>query len=578
MNVNRVFVLGLDGATFDLILPWADEGKLPNMKKIMTEGTHGELTSTVPAHSAPAWSSFITGKNPGKHGIFDFTEHVPGEYGIRFVNANSRRGRSLWSILSDHKKLVGIINTPMTYPPEKVNGFLISGMDTPGIDTNFAYPPSIIEEVQELVSEYVLEAGLWSYIKKGKIDLAIQKQKEVIDKRFKVATHLMHKNPWDFFMVVFTATDRVQHVFWKYMDPKHPLYDRKDAEKYGNTILEVYKKLDDIIGYLLNTLDKNTTLMIMSDHGAGLSSNKSIYLNNWLYKKGLLRYKDSGDDNSRISGNLKRLLYARLLSKAPRDFWKSLPRGTRDKIKKLFPFIFHKMASQFFFGRINMNATRAYAEESRSFIWINLKGRDPRGTVEPGKEYEELCDYIVHDLTNLRCPEDQEPVVDRVFKKDEIYHGENIYKAPDLIVTFRKEGYVPRPSYKVGRDITLRAVPREELGKSESDLQANAKHEPNGIILLRGKDITENYELKGAQIIDCTPTILYTLGLPIPEDMDGRVLTGAFRENVLKTNPVIYDRGVRAAVSQEEVVPYSDEEETRIKERLSDLGYFDSRE
>ncbi|MBW2173068.1 MAG: alkaline phosphatase family protein, partial [Deltaproteobacteria bacterium] len=266
----RVYVLGLDGATFDLIAPWVSRGELPNMKRLMDEGSHGSLMSALPAHSAPSWSSFITGKNPGKHGIFDF----------------------IWAIASRYDKKVAVVNVPMTFPPEKVNGIMISGMDAPGIDSNFTYPTALSGEIKRIIGDYSLEAGLWSYINKGEINLAIEKQHETIDKRFEVTKYLMNNYPWDLFVSVFTATDRVQHAFWKYMDPGHPLYRPEEAKKYGDAILNVYRKMDHIVGYLLDHLSEDTVLFIMSDHGAGLCSNKTLYLNNWLCKEGLLEYKD----------------------------------------------------------------------------------------------------------------------------------------------------------------------------------------------------------------------------------------------------------------------------------------------
>ena len=462
----RAYVLGLDGATFDLIAPWVSRGELPNMKRLMDEGSHGSLMSPLPAHSAPSWSSFITGKNPGKHGIFDFSEHVDGSYEVKFVNASRRQGMSIWATASRYDKKVAVVNVPMTFPPEKVNGIMISGMDAPGIDSNFTYPTTLSGELKRIIGDYSLEAGLWSYINKGEINLAIEKQHETIDKRFEVIKYLMNNYPWDLFVSVFTATDRVQHAFWKYMDPRHPSYKLEEAKKYGDAILDVYRKMDHIVGYLLDHLSEDTVLFIMSDHGAGLCSNKTLYLNNWLCREGLLEYKDfrpqQGSGNSQ---RLKRLLYTKLLGGLPRDFWKALPRETRDQVRKRFPVVFNKMASHFFFSRINMDETKAYAEESKNFIWVNLKGREPRGTVRPGREYEEVRERIIHGLIGEKDPGSGEQVVENVFRREDIYHGDSFEKAPDLIVTFKDLGYVPRPSYTVAPDVVLKTIPRLELEK-----------------------------------------------------------------------------------------------------------------
>lgn len=572
----KVFVIGLDGATFDLIEPWVGEGKLPNIKRVMEEGSYGNLASTTPAHSAPSWSSFITGKNPGKHGIFDFTEHVPDSYRVRFVNASIREGTSIWATLSSHNKKVAVVNVPMTYPPEKVNGIMISGMDTPGLDSNFTYPPTLYAEIKRTVGDYALESDLWFYISKGEIDLAIRKLQEIIDRRFEVTKYLMNKYPWDFAVSVFTETDRVQHAFWMYMDPQHPLFKTENYKKYGNAILEVYQKLDNVLGYLLETLDENTTLIIMSDHGAGLCSNKTIYLNNWLCKKGLLTYKDfQPGKSSGTFQRLNRLFYTKLLSGIPRNFWKALPRETKDRVMKLFPSVFNKMASQFFFSRIDMSLTKAYAEESKNFIWVNLKGRDPKGTINPGQEYEAVREFIINELTNERDVESNEHIVDKIFKREDIYCGQNLGKAPDLVVTFKKGGYVPRPSYTVNPNVVITTIPKEKLEKLESNTRANAMHFPNGILLMKGRHIKKGHKIDGAHIMDLAPTILCLMRVPIPTDMDGKVLQSAFDEKYLTDNPITYSHLEPSSEPSEKYQAYSEQEEEAIRKRLKDLGYLE---
>jgi len=574
----KVFVLGIDGATFDLINPWVDAGKLPNVKALMEHGSYGTLNSTIPAHSAPSWSSCITGKNPGKHGIFDFSEHVPGAYSVRLVNASNREGPSIWSIISQYGKKVGVINVPMTYPPEKVNGFLISGMDAPGVSSNFTYPEALSNELKSVVNDYELEAGLWSYISKGQIDTAIHKQFETLDKRFELTKYLMKRYPWDFFVIVFTATDRAQHAFWRFMDPGHPLYRPEDAEKYGNPILEIYRKLDDFVGYLSQALDDDTALLVVSDHGAGASSNKTIYLNNWLCQKGLLAYKDSCAQDGNGVGCLERAtktLYDRFVSGTLRDFWRTMARGKRDKIKKWFPKLFNRMASQFFFSRIDMERTKAYAEESKHFIWLNVKGRDLKGIIDAGDEYHEIRDFIVHELTTETDPESNQPLVEGVFKKEDIYFGKYLDKAPDLVVTFRDGGHVPRPSYTVDPEVAVRTIPRDELERLEGKTRENGRHLPNGIVLMKGRNINRQKIIENAHMVDVAPTILYLLGLRVPRDMDGKVLECALDRDFLTTHPVMYDNGDTYSDDETQLFGYSPEEEEAIKQRLGDLGYLE---
>ena len=179
--MNKVLVIGMDGATFDLIDPWIKEGKLPVLERCIKQGTRSPLLSTPLSNSAQAWSSFITGKNPGKHGIYDFFETLPDSYGVRFLNASFRSGKSIWRLVSEAGKKVGIINVPITYPAEEVNGFLIPGLDSPGTEGNFAYPRGLMEEINEHSGEYIVEAGIWGYIRRGKPDIALEKLLEMTE-------------------------------------------------------------------------------------------------------------------------------------------------------------------------------------------------------------------------------------------------------------------------------------------------------------------------------------------------------------------------------------------------------------
>jgi len=573
--VKKVFVLGLDGATFKLINPWIEEGKLPHIAQLVRQGASGTLTSTIPDHSAAAWSSFITGKNPGKHGLFHFSEHLQDSYKVRFVNASMREGRSLWGIVNDAGKRVGILNVPMTYPPEKVNGFMISGMDSPGPDTDFTYPSSVRQELEEHIGKYLIEFGLWSYISKGRTDLVVRKQKEAVRQRFAAMRYLMERYPWELFVAVFTATDRAQHAFWKYMDPKHPLYDRKRSQAYGSHILSIYEEMDDVVKYLLERLDDETVLIVMSDHGAGPCGARSLYLNNWLREKGLLFFKDSArPKSSALLSGLKNLLYTNWLGSLPRRLWGTLSREKKELLMKVFPGLLDFVASQFYFSRIDMEKTKAYAEESKTFIWINKKRGSAMGVVDPGGEYEALRSLIIKELHDLRCPETKEPVVAKAYRKEEIYHGRHLKKAPDIVVTFKPGGYVPRPSYSVDSNVVMQTLSRDVLEKDECNLRENGRHEPDGIVIMTGPRIKKGCALQGASILDLAPTVLHMLGLPVPDDMDGKVLSDVFELDAMNENPVTYCPSRQFEADDGQMRPYSEGEEDRVRERLRDLGYL----
>ena len=576
MKDRKLRVVGVDGATLDLIEPWVKEGKLPVMAEIMANGVFGELRSAIPAISSPCWSSFITGNNPGKHGIFDFTQHKLGSYQVRFINASHRRSKSLWRILSDAGKRVGVVNVPITFPPEKVNGFMISGMDSPNVNSGFTYPDNLYKELENNVGQYVIAPNLWPLIGKGRVEEAIHNLDFSIQQRFKAMNYLMEKYPADFYMIVFTATDRAQHIFWKYMDPRHPLYSIDGAEKYGSVILEIYQEIDNYIGKLMDKMGDKATTIIMSDHGAGYMSHKTLYLNNWLREKGLLYYKDADSTGPKALSSLKRILYTNLSTRLPRNLWQRIPKDIKFNLKRFESFYKFRnlMVSQFFYSRIDMGRTKAYAEESRGFIWINLKGRDPLGTVEPGEQYAKLCKHIQKELQSLRDPDTQEPIIDKIYRKDEVYHGAEVHKAPDLVLVFKDGDYVLRPSYYTNENVVIKFLSRVELEKMEKNLHCNSRHLPNGVFMMKGQEVKTGARVGGAEIIDLAPTILYLMGVPVPNDIDGKILTQCLQPDFVAKNPLKFSHEDETP-SETKEEEYSEEDADIIRKRLSSLGYLD---
>ena len=278
--IKKVLVVGLDGASLDLIEPWTKEGLLPGFARLMREGAYGPLESVPNMRSAAAWSSFITGRNPGKHGIFEFYDFVPGTYDVKFINAGARDGRSFWKVASDAEKNVGIINVPMTYPAEEVNGFLLAGLDAPGTKSKgFAYPEGFLEEIERTSGEYIIEPGISGCIVDGKIEKAKKILLEEIDLKVKVSRHLMDAYPWDLFVTVFRSTDAAHHCFWKFIDPGHAQYCEEEAKQFGDVILTAYQGIDSFLQETLNSLGTEALVLLVSDHGCGPKHPASGQLN-----------------------------------------------------------------------------------------------------------------------------------------------------------------------------------------------------------------------------------------------------------------------------------------------------------
>jgi predicted AlkP superfamily phosphohydrolase/phosphomutase len=491
--MSKVIIIGLDGATFDLIRPWVDEGKLPCLGKLMKNGVWGNLMSVIPSMSGPAWVSFMTGKNPGKHGILGFSTYADkDEEQSQLISSLLVKDETLWQVLSSHGKRVGVMNVPVTYPPRKVNGFLISGFMTPPSATVFTYP----EELKQSIPNYRIgirqrwqgEDGRAS-IRKLKDELVVREYHDIAERRTAAAVQLMSHWKPDFFMVVFKGTDEMQHFFWG----------------RENILLEYYRKIDENIECILAEGGKDSNVLIISDHGFGPATTRLFSTNSWLQQAGLLKRK--------------RDLKSSLLRTASHIAW-DLNRRTRFA-KRLPPRRVAAVRKAVRQG-LAWNRTRAYCRKPSGIVAvnINLRGREPRGIVEPGQEYEELREEIIAKLRLLTDPQTGEKVMAEVYRNNEIYWGPKLNNVPDIIG-------VPNPRYYVDASVFTRSIFADRSSRQRGQHYAQVK----GILITSGPDVKPCEKIEGARLIDIAPTVLHMMGLPVPQDMDGRVLKEIFRED-----------------------------------------------
>src|SRR5436305_632657 len=293
-KVPKVVIIGLDAATWTVIRPLMAEGKMPNLAKLMKAGVSGALESILPPITPPAWTSFMTGKNPGKHGIFHFVETEHGGYAMNYANATSRRSPTVWKLLNDAGYSVGTMNIPFTYPPEKLNGFQISGMDTPSSASPFIQPPELRDELVKQVGGIQLDIRfLGAMSTDERRNQVIAEMKEMDEQWTNAALYLLENHPQDVMMFVLMSIDTVQHHFWHHMDTEHFLHDPKRAAKFGDAVRKVYERLDATVGQIIDRLPPETAVFVVSDHGGGPVVDRTIYLNRYLAQLGLLHYKDN---------------------------------------------------------------------------------------------------------------------------------------------------------------------------------------------------------------------------------------------------------------------------------------------
>ncbi|MCP4361666.1 MAG: hypothetical protein GY796_26950 [Chloroflexi bacterium] len=557
--IKRVMVIGLDSAPLELLEPWMEAGELPNLSRLATEGSMGVLNSTFPPLSPAAWSSFATGMNPGKHGVYDHGYRQPGSYRIVPTNALRRGGKTVWQLISEQGGRVGVINVPETYPPEPLNGFMITGMTTPSEESEWCYPATLKEDLETAMGGY----QIYGARSKENLDLSLAGMHETIPMRMKAAAHLWKNYAPEFMILVFMETDVVQHKTWKYMDSSHPQYDADGAQKYGRAILDVYKQIDDHLPLLLDQVDEETAVIIMSDHGAG-PIDKWLNLNNWLVRKGFLRLKTA--PSSRLRYLLSRL------GLTPNNAYKLIARlqlGVTDRVadqtKKKSSIRQANPLMRLFlsFADVDWSRTRAYTLGGNlTGLWINLEGREPEGGVAPGTEYERLRDKLINELQDLCDPDDGQPIATAIYRREEVYDGPYVERAPDILFETRDEQYV---GFGIQEFVT-NAI-------AEPSPVFSGCHRRAGMVILHGQPFRQGVSLSQQDIMDVTPTILHLLGYSVPEDMDGQVMTEAMNPAFLDDFPIRFSSATWQP-SKDDESRFSEGDEERVTERLRSLGYL----
>lgn len=543
--MNRVLIFGLDGASPDLLERWSREGHLPTLRRLMDEGVWGPLESTLPPVTSPAWPSFATGQYPAGHGVFDFVSARNGTFNI--VNATAIDAPALWDILSAHGRRVGVMNVPVTYPPHPVNGFMITGLLSP-TTACIAHPPGLLRRYEDELGRYRVMPAV--QYKPGNEEAFVRGLEELIAIRLRFAKRLMRDHPWELMMVHFLATDLVQHAMWRYMDPSHPRYE--PGNPFRHSIRRIYRRVDEAMGELLAQVGDEVTVIVMSDHGFG-PLHGIVNLNMLLWREGLLHFKRS------LTARLRAGLFKRGVTPARAYEW--LTRLNLQNIvsrvsKATRNAVFNRFLS---FDDVDWTRTVAYSLGHMGQIYVNLKGREPHGIVARGAEYERVCDDVVAALRTLTTP-DGLPMLERVVRKAELPPGRHADEGPDLHVILDGYRYISCPLFATDGNVVSKQI-RGDSGC----------HRRHGVFVARGPDFSK-VRIEGARIVDLAPTVLHLMGCPIPDDMDGQVLTDALRPASRDIRPpVTVTEGGTARPGYE----LTDDEEAELRSRLRGLGYLE---
>lgn len=482
---NRLILLGIDGATFDFLDYWMERGKLPTFKKLIEGGARAELQSTTPPISPVAWASFVTGANPGKHGVFGFLENEE-IYQTDIVTSKSIDGDFFWKIL-DKNINVGSVGIPLTYPPRKLNGFLLSGFLSQG--KNISYPPSLLAEVERGIGEeYKVDVNL--NFKKD-TETFLKEVNKLLENRIKAFFYLFENKNWDLLMNIFMSTDRASHFFWK--ERKHP----------RNVLLKVFERIDSFLAELFRKIDDKINLIIVSDHGFG-ELKKMVSLNTFFWEKGYIDFKG-------FKARVKAKFFKRGLN--PKNIGKI---AEKSKISKFLDSLnyrekFRRADSILSFSDIDWNETLVVSK-GKGNVYINQKLLREKD-INPEKFKEKLKE----ELYQLKDGETDMKIVDKIWEREELYQGNHLGEAPDLYVQ-TKDFYSIYPLFSASEKIITEHVTKGKTGR----------HKPEGIFIAKGPEFKSGIKLDSVNITDIAPTVLYLFKEDIPDYMDGNVLEEIF--------------------------------------------------
>jgi predicted AlkP superfamily phosphohydrolase/phosphomutase len=548
---RRLIIVGLDGATFDVIDPLVEEGQLPCMARLIDKGAKAKLLSTIPYATIPAWPSFMTGKNPGRHGVFDFFALEDGKR--RLVSSRDIHSRTLWEILSDDGKRSVVVNVPGTYPPAQINGVLVSGMLTPA-ESPFASPQEAMDLLDQATGGYRINCR--SHLSGQRL---MDDVLDVTDKHERGFLALLEGGDWDFAMMMFRATDVIQHHFW----------DRQDLVQL------CYRVVDRCVSEIVDAFP-DATVFLVSDHGLQ-GQRWDFHVNKWLLDQGYMYIRKGrmaevsrwqqiagleGREElaqgrlhpSRVSRVLLRLgITGQSVRKlVPGNWWGSLKRSVPRNIRDHIP-AGNDLEYEVDWSRSLASAYQLYATESKAIKTLNLDH----------DEREEVCAELVEGLEQLRNPATNAPIVRRAYRREELYEGPFLRHAPDITLDLH-DGYNVTNAFFADEYVT----PRDEI---------RGCHHREGIFVAFGDDVRQGIKLDSPlSLLDVMPTALHYLGSAVPDDCDGRVVTTELfaPDSEACQRQIRFEELEGRELATDEGTSYAREEQSEIEARLRALGYL----
>ena len=533
-------MIGLDSATFDVVDPMLEAGELPNLARLCALGSRGVLRSTTHPLTPHAWTTIVTGVNAGRHGIWDFTERDETGYRLRIVNGSFRRAPAVWDHLRRSGRRTGIVNVPFTWPAPEVDGFAFAGFDAAARKQGLIYPPELGDELRRRFGSLELDNKF--PLTDGKLDLDLVRR--AASQKIQIVSWLAERFDPELLFVVFMAADHIHHLCWTDWE----------AEGLASPVADVYRILDEAVGALVELADEGN-VMVISDHGAG-RLHGVVNLNAWLASEGFLTYETGGG----VAGR-------KLLGEAL-GLRRYLPERLRYFAKQRLPSLRQKAIERGDYTVLDWSRTKAFSYGTFGNIVLNVRGREEHGIVEPGEEYERVRDAVTARLLELQGP-GGERIVAQAHRREDLFHGPELAKVPDLLVEFDHYAWLGKGNLKTRSESLWDEIEIE----SGSDHSYVGSHRHEGIVVLSGPAVAQGAPV-GGELTDVAPTLIYLMGEAVPADLEGRVLVEALEPELLDSRPPEYDDAAPAEFEPERA-ELEEEGAAEVERRLRGLGYLE---
>lgn len=498
-----VYILGLDGASPELLEKYIEDGDLPNFDELRSEASNARLETIFPPVTPAAWTSFFTGKNPGKHGIFDFSV-LNDQNEFEVATLDTVDTDTIYDILDRHGMKIGSFGVPMTYPPRDVDGYMISGIPVPELNRSTVTPEKLWDDIEEM-------GGMNLYPK----EFTGENQEEYVESHLEqihqfrdVFFSILDDHELDFSISVFQNTDSMAHWMWKYIDENHPDHE----PGYEDCLRKVYMEMDQILEGIRSRMDEDDFLIVMSDHGHGRVK-KNLYLNNLLAEEGLLKFERTPGTYFRralfrmgITLDLAHHLIQRLgLKGVVRSAAMKNEEDGKSLLTRLKDLIFLSDRD------VDWDRTRAYVKGNFGQVFLNQNLDED--------EREQTIDEVKQLFYSVEDPETGEQIIEEIRTKEEMYDGDNLDSAPDLLFLSKNLEYMPGRHFEFGSRKIVKSSPLR-----------TGHHKMEGIFFVEGPGIKQGEKIETRSIMDVAPTVLHMLGIPVPEDMDGEPVEEAYEE------------------------------------------------